>query len=57
MQIWEMSDGKKNSIEFMEAINNSDLEDFEFSDEFIFELWGLVTDVRAGRLKKPKTLP
>lgn len=48
-QIWELAEGKCNSIDFAEAIDNSDLEDFGFTDEFVIELWGAVTDARAGR--------
>ncbi|XP_033327280.2 PDZ domain-containing protein GIPC-like protein kermit [Megalopta genalis] len=48
-QIWELSEGKANSIDFAEAIDNSDLEDFGFTDDFVIELWGAVTDARAGR--------
>lgn len=48
-QIWELSEGKCNSIDFAEAIDNSDLEAFGFTDDFVIELWGAVTDARAGR--------
>ncbi|KYM96713.1 PDZ domain-containing protein GIPC1, partial [Cyphomyrmex costatus] len=48
-QIWELAEGKCNSIDFAEAIDNSDLEDFGFTDDFVIELWGAVTDARAGR--------
>lgn len=48
-QIWELSEGKDNSMDFAEAIDNSDLEEFEFTDDFVIELWGAVTDARAGR--------
>ncbi|CAK9817902.1 PDZ domain-containing protein GIPC1 [Anthophora retusa] len=48
-QIWELSENKCNSIDFAEAIDNSDLEDFGFTDDFVIELWGAVTDARAGR--------
>lgn len=50
-QIWELSDGKRNSMEFAEAIDNSDLEAFGFTDDFVIELWGAVTDARSGRLR------
>lgn len=50
-QIWELAEGKQNSIDFAEAIDNSDLEAFGFSDDFVIELWGAVTDARAGRLR------
>lgn len=48
-QIWELAEGKYNSIDFAEAIDNSDLEAFGFTDDFVIELWGAVTDARAGR--------
>lgn len=49
-QIWEKSDGKLNSMEFAEAIDNSDLEEFGFTDDLIIEIWGAITDARSGRL-------
>ncbi|XP_046831788.1 PDZ domain-containing protein GIPC3 [Vespa crabro] len=48
-QIWELAEGKFNSIDFAEAIDNSDLEAFGFTDDFVIELWGAVTDARARR--------
>lgn len=48
-QIWELAEDKGNSIDFAEAIDNSDLEAFGFTDDFVIELWGAVTDARAGR--------
>lgn len=48
-QIWELAEGKCNSVDFAEAIDNSDLEAFGFTDDFVIELWGAVTDARAGR--------
>ncbi|KAL1512894.1 hypothetical protein ABEB36_002398 [Hypothenemus hampei] len=48
-QIWDLSDGKLNSMEFAEAIDESDLSAFEFTDELIIELWGCITDARQGR--------
>ncbi|KAL1116614.1 hypothetical protein AAG570_005086 [Ranatra chinensis] len=50
-QIWELSEGKKNSMDLAEAIDNSDLEEFGFSDDFIIELWGVITDARDGRIR------
>ncbi|XP_045474060.1 PDZ domain-containing protein GIPC3 [Harmonia axyridis] len=49
-QIWECAIDKSNSMDFAEAIDNSDLEAFGFSDDLIIELWGAVTDARDGRL-------
>ncbi|XP_049804708.1 PDZ domain-containing protein GIPC3 isoform X1 [Schistocerca nitens] len=48
--IWEQAQGKANSMDFAEAIDNSELEEFGFSDDFIIELWGAITDARSGRL-------
>lgn len=49
-RIWELSDGVKNSVDFAEVIANSDVEELCFTDEFVIELWGVITDVRDGRL-------
>jgi len=38
-RIWELSAGKKTSMEFANAIDNSDLEVFGFTDDFVIELW------------------
>lgn len=50
-QIWELSEGKKNSMDFAEAVDDSDLAAFGFSDDLIIELWGCITDARQGRIK------
>ena len=47
-----MGQEKTNTMDFAEAIDNSDLEAFGFTDDFIFELWGAITDAKAGRLRK-----
>lgn len=49
-QMWDLSEGKTNSMQLAEAIDNSDLQEFGFTDEFIIELWGVITDARSGRL-------
>ncbi|KAF0717247.1 PDZ domain-containing protein GIPC1 [Aphis craccivora] len=50
-QIWEKGEDKLNSMDFAEAVDNSDLDELGFTDDFIIELWGVITDARAGRLK------
>lgn len=50
-QIWDLAEGKSNTMELAEAIDNSDLEAFGFTDDFIFELWGAITDAKQGRAK------
>jgi PDZ domain-containing protein GIPC len=39
-------------MDFAEAIDNSDLEAFGFTDDFIIDLWGSITDARQGRIKR-----
>ncbi|XP_037949466.1 PDZ domain-containing protein GIPC3-like [Teleopsis dalmanni] len=51
-QIWDLGVNQTNSMDFAEAIDNSDLESFGFTDDFIIELWGAITDAR--RLKTEK---
>ena len=50
-QIYDLADDKTNTMELAEAIDNSDLEAFGFTDDFIFELWGAITDAKSGRAK------
>jgi len=50
-QIWDLAEGKTNTMELAEAIDDSDLEAFGFTDDFIFELWGAITDAKSGRGK------
>jgi len=49
--IWELGEAKANTMDFAEAIDNSDLEAFGFTDDFVIELWGAISDVKAGRVK------
>ncbi|CAK1553711.1 unnamed protein product [Leptosia nina] len=50
-QMWDLAEGKANSMQLADAIDNSDLQEFGFTDEFIIELWGAITDARSGRLR------
>ncbi|XP_055626018.1 PDZ domain-containing protein GIPC3 [Toxorhynchites rutilus septentrionalis] len=51
-QIWDLGSNKINSMDFAEAIDASDLEAFGFTDDFIIELWGAITDARQGRHRR-----
>lgn len=51
-EIWDLGQQKANPHDFVIAIDNSDLKEFGFSDDFIFDLWGAVSDAKAGRLAK-----
>lgn len=48
--IWELGRDYKNPHEFFEAIRQSEINDFGFSEDFIFDLWGAISDARDGRL-------
>lgn len=52
IQIWEMGQDKANTHAFAESIDSSDLEAFGFTDDFIFDLYGAISDAKAGRLRK-----
>jgi PDZ domain-containing protein GIPC len=50
--IWELGRNfESNPHEFCEAISQSDIADFGFGEDFIFDLWGAINDARAGRLQ------
>ncbi|GAB6022069.1 hypothetical protein CHUAL_006213 [Chamberlinius hualienensis] len=51
-QIWEVGQTISNPIEFGEEIQETDLNDFGFTQDFIFDLWGIISDAKAGRLDK-----
>lgn len=52
-QIWEAGREKDNPHDFAVVIDTSDLADFGFTDDFVFDLWGAISDAKSGRLTKP----
>jgi hypothetical protein len=48
--IWEAGNKLKNPSDFMIAVESSDLHDFGFTESFVFDLWGAISDARQGRL-------
>jgi hypothetical protein len=54
-QIWELAEGKSNTMELAEAIDSSDLEAFGFTDDFIFELWGAITGQASRNITSMET--
>ena len=54
LKIWDLACNKTNSMDFAEAIDSSDLEAFGFTDDFVIDLWGAITDARQGRGKRQK---
>ncbi|XP_021957435.1 PDZ domain-containing protein GIPC3 isoform X2 [Folsomia candida] len=53
-QIWDLASTNTNTMDLAEAIDSSDLESFGFTDDFIIEIWGIVSDAKAGRLTKSR---
>ena len=51
-QIWDLGINKTNSMDFAEAIDNSDLESFGFTDDLIIDFWGVITDVRSMKMRR-----
>ncbi|RWS24928.1 PDZ domain-containing protein GIPC1-like protein [Leptotrombidium deliense] len=51
IQIWMLGKGINNPHDFLLAIENSDLEVFGFSDEFVFDLWGAISDARITKIQ------
>ncbi len=49
--IWELGESQINPSAFARAIENSEIGQFEFSQDFIFDLWGAIDDARNNRLK------
>lgn len=54
--IWELGNKKSNPSEFVTNIEESDLKSFGFTETFIFELWGAISDAKQGRLNKMRDI-
>ncbi|CAG5132173.1 unnamed protein product [Candidula unifasciata] len=50
--IWELGIKANNPHEFAESLDNSDLQVFGFTDDFVFDMWGAISDAKSGRLAK-----
>ncbi|CAF2363874.1 unnamed protein product [Rotaria sp. Silwood2] len=55
-QIWELAENKKNPSDFAVAIDESEIGTFNFTDEFIFDLWAAIDDIKAGRVPEQKDI-
>lgn len=51
-QIWEIGNKQDNPSDFAMAIDKSEIKDFGFADDFVFDLWGAISDAKSGRLNK-----
>jgi hypothetical protein len=54
-QIWDLAQDKTNPSDFAMAIDESEIGAFTFTDEFIFDLWAAIDDIKAGRIKEKET--
>lgn len=50
--IWEIGSRSENPHDFAVGMDESDLKEFGFTDDFIFDLWGAISDAKQGRLQK-----
>ncbi|KAJ8306505.1 hypothetical protein KUTeg_017050 [Tegillarca granosa] len=50
--IWEIGSKLDNPSDFAMQIDQSDIKDFGFTDDFVFDLWGAISDAKSGRLNK-----
>lgn len=41
---------RRNPSDFVVAVNESELSVFEFTDDFIFDLWAAIDDVKMDRI-------
>lgn len=53
-QIWEIGCERPNPHEFVTAVGESDLDAFGFAEDFLFDIWGAISDAKAGRLPVPE---
>ncbi|CAD5125268.1 DgyrCDS13515 [Dimorphilus gyrociliatus] len=52
--IWDVGHDKDNPSDFASAIDDSELNMFNFTVDFKFDLWGAINDAKSGLLKKNK---
>ncbi len=51
-QIWDLAQNKKNPSDFATAIDDSEIGSFNFTDDFVFDLWAAIDDIKAGRIQE-----
>lgn len=53
-QIWDLAENQKNPSDFATAIDESDIGAFNFADDFIFDIWAAIDDIKSGRMPSQK---
>ena len=51
-QIWDIGHDKKNPSDFALAIDESSIGSLDFTDDFIFDIWAAIDDIKAGRVQE-----
>jgi len=49
-KLYEMALNQSGTWEFIAAVDGSELEHFGFTDNFLIDVWGIVSDAKAGRI-------
>lgn len=55
-RIWDLAENQNNPSDFASAIDESDLGSFGFSDDFVFDIWAAIDDVKRGRIPEENEL-
>uniref|UniRef100_A0AAF5DF47 PDZ domain-containing protein n=1 Tax=Strongyloides stercoralis TaxID=6248 RepID=A0AAF5DF47_STRER len=55
LSIWEVGCNCQDVMELTKKINESEMGTFEFPDELIFDMWGVIDDFRKSRLSGQST--
>ena len=55
-RIWDLAENQNNPSDFASAIDESDLGEFHFSDDFIFDIWAAIDDIKCGRIAEEEEL-
>ncbi|GFO04712.1 PDZ domain-containing protein gipc1 [Plakobranchus ocellatus] len=50
--IWEIGSKADNPHDFAVGVDESDLQMFGFTDDFIFDMWGAISDAKSGRFNQ-----
>jgi hypothetical protein len=48
--IWELGRVYLNPSDFTKSLEKSEIGQFQFSEDFTFDLWGAINDAKTGRL-------
>lgn len=55
-RIWDLAENQNNPSDFASAIDESDIGEFHFSDDFVFDIWASIDDIKRGRIPEENEL-